>query len=447
MRDLLKSIVITSIFSCAISLAMECRHRVALIADPWSSARFLVEELERRHVDVHGIQSQKIIPDWGQKTFFLAPGRSLIKYDNDFESLLRQVIALNPDEILYGADGDGLLLVDRLTERMGRRGNGTRFSLERRTKTGTQKVLGDAGLANLDGILTRDLDEARAFVARVGGYPIFIKPNDDGGGHLAFQLNDDHDLQEKLALILSSSNETTMLPFEEAAVQEFADGPEFAVQGTVRDGVIKFSSVIRYYKASVDKNTSTYLSEWILRPDSRQVKALLDFVRLANDKVELRNGPFHWEVKISRRKGAVVAIELNPRLIGGSMVEWLKDCVGYSDIELTAEAYFFADEFAARPDIYSLQRPGFVFEVLAPEEGVELDESVLREIEKLPGYRRVRRLKPEVGPLPKTDDMDSISATFDFAHDSIAELNQSYRTLDKMRKSGKFFRLGRLQPR
>ncbi len=432
-------VLVAILFFASFAYGMDCHQRIALVADPWSSARFLVEALERRGIVVHGLQSQPTIPEWGKSSFYLAPGRKLIVFNGDRALLEQQVRELNPDEILYGADGDGILLVDWLTETIGRRGNGTAKSMGRRTKTGTQKLLAEGKKNHLRGILTGDLEEARHFAAQEG-YPLIIKPDGDGGGNLVFRLANDHDLTKKLELLLASRNETTLLPITHAAIQKFADGVEFAVQGTVRHGETKFSSVIEYEKATIDENTETYQAEWMLDPNSANARLLMDFVEAANAVVGLQFGPFHWELKISKQEDGVIAIELNPRLIGGSMVQWLTDCVGYSDVELTVEAYFFPEEFKQRPKVYSVQNPGFVYEAITPTAGLELDEKALQTIADLPGFKRWRLLRPEGGPLPKTKNMDSIGATFDFAHPSKAKLNESYKVLQTMQKERTFFK-------
>ncbi len=418
----------------------ECPRRLVLLADAWSSARVLAQALEERGIEVHGLQSQEQPPLWVDGGFQLVPGRQLIVFNGDYQQLEAQVRDLGPDEILYGADGAGIWLVDWLAERLGKRGNGTRHSKARTTKTKIQEVLAEKGIDHLRGILTNQLDEAKGFVGQVGGYSVFIKPNDDGGGTLAFRIDSESELAEKFNLILASTNSTTHEPFSAALVQEFADGVEYAVQGTALDGEIKFSSVLRYEKARIDSNTETYQSEWIIPASDPAAKLLMEFVELANPAVEFGNGPFHWELKIRKSTNRVVTIEMNPRLIGGNMVHWLKDCVGYSDVDLVIKSLFFPEEFANVPKFYSVQTPGFVFEVITPRAGLYLDEAALARVRALPGYSRTRFLRTNGGPLPKTKDLDSIAATFDFSHFSTAEVENSYRILMEMQSNGEFFR-------
>lgn len=433
--------------------ASDCSKRIALVGNPWSSAKELVKELERRGIQVHGFQSEPKIPAWGQRTFHLEPGRQLLVFNGDVDALEAEARALGPDAILYGADGDAVILVDTLAERLGLSGNGTLHSDQRRTKEGTQFLLQQAGMNALPGVLIEGTPEesfrlAREFVKSSGGYPVFIKPNNDGGGTLAFRVDNERTLAAKLSLIQQSTNSTTGKVNGSALLQKFATGEEFAVQGVALNGTIKFSSILRYVKARIDANTETYQAEWIINPLSIEGRMLMDFVEKANQAVGFRNGPFHWELKLSskgfwkvRWGRRVTAIELNPRLIGGSMLAWLKDCVGYNDAELTTEANFFPEEFHRRPKVYTALNEGFVYEVITPQEGLRLNEEVLRAVvAQLPGFKRERLLDPNGGPLPKTIDLDTIGASFDFSHPSKAVMEGVFNRLQEMKRRGAFFR-------
>ncbi len=429
-----------------------CPDRIALVGNPWSSAKELVQELERRGIKVHGFQSEAKIPSWGESTFHLEPDRQLLVFNGDLDVLEAEARALRPDAILYGADGDAVILVDALAERLGLAGNGTAHSAERRTKEGTQWLLEQAGMNHLPSMLiqgtpSESLKLARDFVKKVGGYPVFVKPNNDGGGTLAFRIDNEQALQAKLDLIQRSINSTTGKVNGSALIQKFATGDEFAVQGVALNGEIKFSSILKYLKAPIDENTETYQAEWIIDPRSIEGRMLMGFAESANQAVAFKNGPFHWELKLSskgiwrvRWRRRVTAIELNPRLIGGSMLAWLKDCVGYHDAELTTEANFFPDEFHRRPKVYTVQNQGFVYEVITPKGGLRINEAALRTVAQLPGFKRQRLLDPTGGPLPQTINLDSIGASFDFAHPSKALMERVFKELQRMKKSGVFFR-------
>ncbi len=415
-----------------------CATRIAFVGNPWSSGRDLVLELERRGIVTHGIQVGEV-PEWAHDSLYLERGRSLLIHDGNLDKLEAQAAAFKPDAFLYGADGDVLEVVDDMAERFRLRGNGTRYTRERHTKNGLQELLGKAGRNHLKGVLARDLPQAVDFVSKVGGYNVFIKPNNDGGGTLTFLINNEGELKEKLELILRSINTTTGLRNKVALVQEVADGIEFAAQGVVRDEEHKFSSVLQYEKVGVDTNTETYQSEWILEPESSEAQMVMAFVADANGIVGFRNGPFHWEVKISKRKNGVVAIELNPRLMGGGMLPWLKDCVGYNDAELTVEAFFFPAEFHRRPRVYRLQNRGFSYEIVTPEEGLELDVRTLHAISQIPGFKRTRLLKPDGGPLPKTINLDTLGGSIDFAHPSEAVVKEAEQKLIEINARRGFF--------
>jgi hypothetical protein len=419
---------------------LPCPQRIALVGDPWSSVKELILAAEDRGIVVHGFQALPKIPEWGQSTFYLAPKRTLLHLGNDWSQFLSDVESLGVTHLLAGADGNALPVIDRLSEELRLRGNPFESAFDRRHKTRTQKALQRAELPFLKGAFVTDAEAAVEFVRTSGGkYPFFLKPEDDGGGNNATPVFDEAKLREVFEFIRTSMNETTLVQNEGAVIQTYADGVEFAIQGTVRDGHTKVSSILRYMKADLGEGRETYQSEWIVRPDSFPARRLIEWVRKANPALGMRNGPFHWEVKIHRIDREIYAIEINPRLIGGSMVSWLSDCVGYSDVDLTLGAYFFPDEFEAAPDVYTLENEGFVFEVINRHRGQVLNPAALDKVASLPGYRRRRLLKYEGNELPVTRHLDTISATFDFAHPSLPIVKAVYRILYQMQRDGSFF--------
>jgi len=377
----------------------------------------LVRALERRGIAIHGIQSQRQRPEWAHDTFFLAEDRDLLVFDGDREALLEKVGQYRPDGILTGADGEGPMLADFLTENIGLLTNGTRQSLARRQKVAMQNGLADGKLRFIEGVLTGNLKEAVAFASRVG-YPIYLKPNDGGGGQFNFIVESEGELEAKFNTIIEAENDTTFRKFGLALVEEYVDGTEYAVQGVVREGVLKLSSVIEYLKVPIEGFATTYQAEWTIRPDSLEAQMLMEYVKHANPALGMKNGAFHWEIKISKRKGGAVGIELNPRPIGSGWGELLAECVGYDDVDLAIEAAFFEPEFRKRPDVYELKKDGFRFALLTPRSGLRLQQKMLEIVSQMPGYVRARYFQDPKQTLPKTVNLDTTALFFEFMFDN-----------------------------
>ncbi len=418
--------------------SIECAERI-LIVNPWSSAHLLVRELETRGMEAHSLLSMDV-PDWAKATFKVSPLRLIDARDRPWNEALGDVRELDPSHIILGADSDGLYLTDFLTDQMQLPGNPARSSAARRRKMETQNLYRDAGRPYIRSVITSDVEEAVELALQTG-YPIYLKPNDDGGGSHNFEVHSEEELRRDFSKMLGERNFSTGRNIEEVLVGEFIPGREFAVQGVVYKGRTFISSIVEYDKVRLPGRGRLYQSEWIISPDSPEAKQMIAFVLDGNKLLDMRHGAFHWEVKVDSRSGLAVPMELNARLAGSSLPEFFKDCLGYSDVQILADIFQDPDLLEARPSLYSIPAGGngLRFIVRTPAAGLNFNRTTLAALSDHPAFLRARVLLGGLDNLPESVDLDSVPVILEYMFWSESEREAFRQKLISIQEQGKFF--------
>ncbi len=411
--------------------------RAALILENYSSGPLIMRALEARGIPVE-VGGTLPLPEWGAPSFKSVPGRAVIEAFSVDDELVTRLKKLNIGAIFQGADSNAAFIIDQLNEQLGLPGNPSSTTAARRFKGSTQNALGNAELAHIRGVTTSDVETAIEF-GLAAGYPLYVKPNDDGGSAFCFKVFDASALRDAFKNVREGFNVTTGKGNEKVRVEAYVPGLEYAVQGVVSNGVVKISSILQYDKIPVEGHGELYRSEWAIPGDSEEAKLLIAYVIGANRATQMYEGAFHWEVKIHAMTRLPVGIELNSRIVGSKLPLLLGDAVGYSDADLLVESVYFPEEFRARPDVYTLKSHVFRYMIHTPRSGMTLNEEALARLTKIPGFQRFRRTEFEGSGLPETVDLDTIPLIIEFLLPDTQSTESLRAELIEMQKAEKFF--------
>ena len=181
------------------------------------------------------------------------------------------------------------------------------------------------------GALVRDGEQALAFQAELGRWPIVVKPTEGvGSSHVYFA----HDAGELLAgcqrVMRSGSGEVLL--------EEYVGGPEYAVDGIAdADGNLLITDVWVYDRRTSHGLPNIYFQAIKVGTSEAVFPVLGRYAAAIVEALELRRAPIHMEVKIDDRGPCL--IEVGARLGGGNLPVMASKLHGRSLFELAACHY------------------------------------------------------------------------------------------------------------
>ena len=136
--------------------------------------------LPRGRLDVVHVQSSAQPPDFYLRALRREDFVANIVHEGDVEATAEQVARFRPAFVVVGSE-PGVLVSDALSERLGLPSNGTRLSAARRDKHLMAQALRDAGVRAIEEVKTGDAEQAVAWAAQRGDWPVVVKPVDSAG--------------------------------------------------------------------------------------------------------------------------------------------------------------------------------------------------------------------------------------------------------------------------
>ena len=153
------------------------------------------------------------------------------------------------------------------------------------------------------------------------GFPCVLKPLGLSGSRGVIRANDQREFDAGFArigaLLARPQVRAARTGLEdEVLVEDYIDGPEFALEGVLTDGALRVFAIFD----KPDPLEGPFFEETIYVTPSRLPAAaqarITDHIRRASHALGLSHGPIHAECRISR-DGAVHVLEVAARPIGG----------------------------------------------------------------------------------------------------------------------------------
>jgi len=166
------------------------------------------------------------------------------------------------------------------------------------------------------------------------------------GVHLCSSLAD---ARAKFSSLLGSPKYGSVGEQQEAVlVQEFAEGTEYAVDTVTSDGETKVVALWRYEKFEANGAPFVYqCSELVGDTASEESRAVMDYTVSVLEAQGLVFGPTHTEVKMTPRGPRLM--EVNARWHAQHFRPITQACLGTDALEITMDAFFRPERFAALP--------------------------------------------------------------------------------------------------
>ncbi|TMW58335.1 hypothetical protein Poli38472_011923 [Pythium oligandrum] len=340
--------------------------------------------------------------------------------------------------VLAGAE-TGVMLADRLSERLGLTTNHSSGSDARRNKYLMGEKVRRAGLRAVKQRSVTKWSQIVDFIEnelKPEPFQVIVKPVESAGSDDVMLCTSMDEVKRAFGNIQGKINGLG-LENTSTLVQEYLHGTEYVVDTVSRDGVHKVVAVWEYDKRSVNGAPFVYYGV-LLRPATGDVLTpIVDYVLKVLDALEIVHGPGHAEVKFVN--GEPCLVEIGARCHGGegTYLPIVNRCIGYNQVECTLDSYFDPEAFAALPDRpLTLKAYGCEAMFVSYENGVLVDYPGLAEIEGMASYVSKMIHVHQNDELSVTIDMFTTPGSVLLVHDDEKQLQQDYERIRELEHEG-----------
>jgi len=335
---------------------------VVIVVDPYSSGRFLIEELERRDKKVVSIRSTLEV------TECITSGYDATKYFGayDVQEGDTPEMIVNHVQKMYGkvqavfaGCEAGVILTDALNHALGFKWNDPTTSDFRRHKAAQQDCLRDNGLRAVKQIFSDDIQEMLEWRRENLEWPVVIKPALSGGTDGVYFCSNDEDIvaacEANLGRIDILGNKT-----EKVLMQEFLKGLEYVVDTMSRDGEHVLAAIWVYAKdCNLENGSITYDNTELLPAHGEIQDQLIEYIMAKGgvlDVLGIEHGPAHAEIMMTPTGPCLV--EVGNRMHGCDGPKTVELCTGAGQHQLYADIIFDGELFEKfqRENRYTLHK-------------------------------------------------------------------------------------------
>lgn len=345
--------------------------------------------------------------------------------------------------ILPGTE-TGVELADRLASRFRTRTNGEIDARKRRDKFLMQESVRKAGLRAMHQKLCSSEQDIVDFYAALPEPKIcVVKPNESAGSDSIFKCSS---VQEAVKAFNSIHGKVNGLgQFNKGALaQEFLDGTEYVLDGVSRDGVYKVTAIWRYDKRNINGADFVYFGMHICDGNGFKEESMIAYAERVNKALGIVQGPSHMELIWSGDGPCLV--EVGARVHGGEGT-WLpvaKECVGYTQVDVTLNAYLRPELFDEIPPFPTLLKKGAEVFLVSLESVVGKTGSVLKsipgvdEIADFSSFRRMELLTQPGQVVHPTVNCFTRPGSVQLVHETPAQLQADYERVRALERDGLF---------
>jgi biotin carboxylase/predicted RNA methylase len=413
-------------------------HAVALVVDGYSTGQFYPVALKKKGLRPVHVSSgaernspglREYVNHYAEK---LRSDYEVVINDwQDLGDLKQRLSGLKPMYVLAGCV-TGEEMTDILAEELGLQGNGTATSAARRDKLAMHRILAAHGLPHLASLATEDWEEALAFAAGLGSWPVVVKPLRGAGTERVRLCRSPEELRAAFNDLVGS---TTLFGERNgrALIQQRAIGREFAVNTISRDGRHVLSDLWEYSKIPSPGGAPLYDRTMLVRDLGEEHHGVIDYAFKALDALGVRIGPAHTEIMLTDR--GPVLIECGARPMGGAFPQYLfMEALGHTQVQWSVDSYADAQAFAAHAaEPYRPVRALWIKSLISTREGAVRSIPGIALAARLPSVREGNFLEVLAsGHLPRTVDFVTSSAHLFLCHADEAVVEADWATLREM---------------
>ena len=411
---------------------MRKEARYIAIVDAYSSGNLLAPEFKNRGLKCIHIQSMPKVPPAAESSFCLGDFAANIIHTGNIEETL-VACGHYPLLCLVAGSETGVELADILSGRLGLLSNGEIFSKARRDKFEMVTQVQKNGVRTIPSFKTKTYDEAWRWVEEISGWPIVIKPLRSAGTDSVSICSSKQELRDIFNSTLGRHDQFGAI-INELLIQKRMDGSEYIVDTVSCRGKHHVTNVWLIVKGT--HNGGDFVCDYnqLLHYHQAVEYNLLDYTFRVINSLGIRHGPAHTELLLTA--DGPILIETASRLHGAGFPIYSQECVGYSQVDLTVDAYVDEQAFQSKTQFpYQLQKNLVIVELISEVEG-ELKAVPFRgQIEALPSFHSMKL--DDIGSMiKKTIDVFTSPGHVVLMHSDPEVIWRDYRFLRKLEKNG-----------
>jgi glutathione synthase/RimK-type ligase-like ATP-grasp enzyme len=408
----------------------------AVIVDPFSSGRFLMDEFASRGIASIAVLSNGV-PAVFRASYIEEKFARIIAFDGDLDALAAQLTAYRPLCVMVGLE-TGLELVDRLAEKLGLPGNPPQTTLARRDKYAMHEALRAKGVRAVKQRLVDNVGDATAWLAAHATWPVVVKPSNSAGSDGVSVCDNLEQALRAVTEVLQANNLFDQRNAH-ALLQEYLDGREWVVDTVSCDGRHVVTNVTRYLKVVTPDANVVYRHAEFMPPDEIEHRALIDYALAVNDALDVRYGAVHSEIIMTASGPALV--EVNARMHGANAIEALGWCNEVTQLDLSIDSYIDPAAFARKAQrSFDNGKHLMVHFLIAAAAGTVDSVIDAAQLTALTSYK-THSLPAPGSVIDKTVSLTTTPGTIWLLSDDADALLADQETLIAMERSGKLYSL------
>jgi len=434
---------------------VKASEEVVIVVDPCSTGACIAKELQKRTYNVIALWSRhttdpikRHIPLDCTNMRYMAQVNEHSTLEATLEQVVKAAKTYRIVACLCGADS-GIALSDAISEKLSVRTNGTNLKTHplRRNKQLQQDAIKSVGLRSIRQAGGSDREQGNTvyeFLNCPSNYPMVVKPRESHwvAGSDAVKLCHSYDEASQHFDLLMKTQKMVGIANAGVLCQEFLKGVEYVVDHVSREGVHKTTMLWVYDKRPANGSNYVYFGLVPVLADSQDAKLIIPYVRKCLDAMGLKNGPSHAEVIMDADGPCLV--EMNSRAHGGDGI-WapLTRALtgGYTQIDVTVDAYLDQDRFSKLPDrpCVPFHASGQELMLVSYSRGTVMSTPGLEKIKELPSFVYL-----ETGVKPGTEvdyttDLFSNVGSVILMHPDETQLQADVAYIRQMEKSNGLF--------
>lgn len=402
-----------------------------IIVDAYSSGNLLAPEFRSRQIECAHVQSSPDIPTPARSSFHPEHFIENISHEGDLRETLEACASLKPLCVVAGSE-TGVELADLLSERLGLPSNGSCLSAARRDKAWMVTRVGQRCRV-IPSLKTNAYDEALRWAEQRTGWPVVVKPLRSAGSDSVTTCASGEQLREAFAALLGRPDQFGNL-ISDVLVQERVQGPEYIVDTVSHSGVHRVTNVWSIVKGAY--NGGNFVCDYNeLLPYDGAGTGLLDYTCEVLDVLGMRFGPAHTELIVTR--DGPTLIETAARMHGAGFPIYSRECVGYSQVDLTADAYVDPVAFRTKTQSpYELRKNLVIVELISGVEGVIKGLPRADEIRGLPSFSDMKLPLRPGDTITRTVDVFSSPGHVVLIHPDMETVRRDIAAIRQIERDG-----------
>jgi len=338
------------------------------------------------------------------------------------------------DSVTVHCESDsGLRDTEYLRQVLGLEGDKPLVSEARRDKFLMHEAIQKAGLASVEQMRCSSLDESMQFTQSLlqKGKRVVIKPHRGVASESVHLVTDLNQVEAAWTTITESSVFGERERHDSVLIQEFLEGPEYAIDTVSRRGEHKVAAVWKYDKRPVENGPSLVYYQTKIAQNDENVDAMCDYVEKVLDALGICEGMTHTEVIVTPDRGPGL-VEVNCRQHNMDFAALTMNCLHSSALDMFIIANFFSEQWAEVPKRPMEQHAhGCMVHLVSSVAGAVTEVNHLEELRSMDSVLNFE-IYPDFTPgniIEPTTDIRTDAGWVQLVHEDEEKLNQDYQRI------------------